>query len=58
MRRVLLRLSERACRVPAPRMPPNGSVQRVDTPARVIAIETVDGQVRVNAGGLWYQRRN
>jgi hypothetical protein len=29
-------------------------VQRVDTPARVIAIETVESQVRVNAGGLWY----
>jgi hypothetical protein len=30
-------------------------VQHVDTPARVSAIETVDGQVRVNAGGLWYR---
>ena len=30
-------------------------VQRVDTPARVIAIETAEGQVRVNAGGLWYR---
>jgi FG-GAP-like repeat len=30
-------------------------VQQVDIPARVTAIETVDGQVRVNAGGLWYR---
>lgn len=30
-------------------------VQPIDTPARVTAIETVDGQVRVNAGGLWYR---
>jgi len=29
-------------------------VQRVDTPARVSAVDTVDGQVRVEAGGLWY----
>ncbi|MBS0246089.1 MAG: VCBS repeat-containing protein [Proteobacteria bacterium] len=27
---------------------------RIDTPARVTAVETVDGQPRVNAGGLWY----
>ncbi len=27
---------------------------RVNAPARVTAIETVDGQVRVMAGGLWY----
>jgi hypothetical protein len=31
------------------------TLQSVDTPARVTAIETVDGQVRVNAGGLWYR---
>jgi FG-GAP-like repeat len=29
-------------------------VHRVDAPARVSAIETVDGQVRAMAGGLWY----
>ena len=29
--------------------------QRVDTPARVIAIEAADGTARVNAGGLWYR---
>jgi hypothetical protein len=29
-------------------------VQQVNTPARVSAIRSVDGQVRVNAGGLWY----
>jgi FG-GAP-like repeat len=31
------------------------TLQSVDTPARVTAIDTVDGQVRVNAGGLWYR---
>lgn len=30
-------------------------VERIDTPARVSAVETVDGQPRVNAGGLWYR---
>jgi FG-GAP-like repeat len=30
-------------------------VQRVDTPARVIALETLGDSVRVNAGGLWYR---
>lgn len=30
-------------------------VQRVDTPARVNAVETIDGQVRVDSGGLWYR---
>ena len=29
-------------------------VERIDTPARVAAIETVDGKPAVNAGGLWY----
>ena len=27
---------------------------RVDAPARVIAIDTIRGQVRANVGGLWY----
>jgi hypothetical protein len=30
-------------------------VQRVVTPARVIAIETAESQVHVNAGELWYR---
>ena len=30
-------------------------VERVSVPARVSAIETVAGEVRVNAGGLWYK---
>lgn len=30
-------------------------VQIVNAPARVNAIETVDGKAEVNAGGLWYQ---
>jgi hypothetical protein len=30
-------------------------VEKVNTPARVMAVETVDGTARVNAGGLWYQ---
>jgi hypothetical protein len=29
-------------------------VTRVDAPGRVIALETVDGEVRVDAGWLWY----
>ncbi|MCW5693974.1 MAG: VCBS repeat-containing protein [Pseudolabrys sp.] len=29
-------------------------VEHIDTPARVTAIETVDGAPRVDAGGLWY----
>jgi len=29
-------------------------VDRINAPARVTAIETVNGQVRVMAGGLWY----
>ena len=28
--------------------------ERIDTPARVTAIETIDGKPYVNAGGLWY----
>ncbi|MDP2411011.1 MAG: VCBS repeat-containing protein [Pseudolabrys sp.] len=30
-------------------------VQRLDTPARVTAIETIGGQTLVMAGGLWYR---
>ena len=30
-------------------------IERIDTPARVTAIETVDGNPTVNAGGLWYR---
>jgi hypothetical protein len=30
-------------------------VQRVDTPARVMAIDTIEGKPQVNAGGLWYK---
>jgi hypothetical protein len=30
-------------------------LQRVDTPARIVAVETVDGKPQVNAGGLWYR---
>ena len=29
-------------------------VQRVDTPARIAVIDTVDGRAAINAGGLWY----
>jgi len=32
-------------------------LQRVDAPARVSALETIDGQLRVQAGGLWYAAR-
>jgi hypothetical protein len=31
------------------------NVQRIDAPARVLAVTTDAGQVRVNAGGLWYR---
>ena len=30
-------------------------MSRVNAPARVSAVETVDGQAQVNAGGLWYK---
>jgi FG-GAP-like repeat len=30
-------------------------VQQIDAPARVFGLQTVDGQVRINAGGLWYR---
>ncbi|HEX5213596.1 MAG TPA: VCBS repeat-containing protein [Pseudolabrys sp.] len=30
-------------------------IERVNAPARVLAVETVAGEVRVNAGGLWYK---
>ena len=40
--------------VPAASQAAEWRVQRIDTPARVMAIETVDGKARVNAGGLWY----
>jgi hypothetical protein len=30
-------------------------LQRIEAPAHVLAIETADGEVRVNAGGLWYR---
>ena len=30
-------------------------LQHINTPARVTALQTVDGHVRVNAGGLWYR---
>jgi len=30
-------------------------VQQIDTPARVVAVETIDGKPQVNAGGLWYR---
>jgi hypothetical protein len=30
-------------------------VQRATAPARITALETIDGNIRVMAGGLWYQ---
>jgi hypothetical protein len=39
---------------PAFAQAPQWHVQSINAPARVIAIETTNGQVRVNAGGLWY----
>ena len=29
-------------------------MQRINAPARVTAVETINGEVRINAGGLWY----
>ncbi len=43
------------CAVAAPACAAEWHVQQIDAPARVTAIETVDGQVQVNAGGLWYR---
>ena len=42
---------------PAPRRRADWRVDARRRAGRVIAIETVDGQVRVNAGGLWYRAR-
>ncbi len=54
MRRIFLAcLSAMLCAGAAPAA--DWQLQKVNTPARVTAVETVDGQVRVNAGGLWYQ---
>ena len=39
----------------APAQAAEWSVQTIDTPARVTAVETQAGAVRVNAGGLWYR---
>jgi len=30
-------------------------LETLTAPARVMAVETVDGKVRINAGGLWYE---
>jgi hypothetical protein len=53
MRRALLALS--VCLVSVTGHAAEWHLQRVDAPARVTAIETVAGQVRVNASGLWYR---
>lgn len=58
MRRIVLAgLVVFACVTAAqsPALAEDWRVQRIDTPARVQAIETVNGQVQVNAGGLWYR---
>jgi hypothetical protein len=39
----------------APAQAAEWTVQRVDAPARVTAVEMRDGSVRVDAGGLWYR---
>jgi FG-GAP-like repeat len=55
MRRTLLAgLALAVCAVAGVAQAAEWRVQRVDTPAQVTAIDTVDGKLRVNAGGLWY----
>jgi hypothetical protein len=51
---VLASVAVSACLVASASQAAEWRVQHVDTPARVTEIETVDGQPRVNAGGLWY----
>jgi len=56
MRRALLVcLAVSAWATASASQPAEWRVQRVDTPARVTAIETIDGKTQVNAGGLWYR---
>jgi hypothetical protein len=54
MKRVLLALSLLALASFSAAHAAEWRVQRIDTPARVNAIDTVDGVVRIRAGGLWY----
>src|SRR5450759_5210021 len=55
MRRTLLAgLALVVCAVAGVAQAAEWRVQRVDTPAQVTVIDTVDGKLRVNAGGLWY----
>jgi hypothetical protein len=53
MRRVLIAISLVACASAG--QAAEWRVQTVNAPARVNAIETADGQVEVDAGGLWYK---
>ncbi len=53
-RALLLCLAVSACVLASASQAAEWRVQRIDTPARVTAIETVNGKPRVNAGGLWY----
>jgi len=53
MHRILLAISLVACATAA--QAAEWRVSQVNAPARVSAVETVDGQARVNAGGLWYK---
>ena len=55
MHRALPTLALSACLASGSALAADWQVQRIDTPARVTAIDTVDGGVRVNAGGLWYR---
>ena len=53
MHRLLLVLSFGICTATA--QAADWHIERVNAPARVNAIETVAGEARVNAGGLWYK---
>jgi hypothetical protein len=53
MHRILLAISLVACATAA--RAAEWRMRQVNAPARVSAVETVDGQAQVNAGGLWYK---
>jgi hypothetical protein len=55
MRRAVFACLAAACLAGTTARAAEWRLQRVDTPARVSAVDTVDGQARVNAGGLWYR---
>ena len=56
MRHALLAcLAVSACAVAGASQAAEWRAQQIYAPARVLAVETVDGKAQVNAGGLWYR---